>query len=414
MVQMTKKEFERWLKSDDYKPLVCENENGIYVCIKVPKNNDFDYLYMQSDYHGITIHRNRNFEYNGIYCKKDGLIYDSNRVFHEAFPRIADVKSKKEMETALNNTVCRAVESIIADDRSKLTVSEITSKENTVDYENYRDYHIHGDARGKFLLGDTSEDIRFRCLYEFGEWDEDNLLEYILDPDAFAGKEVARYINEHQEDMLEQFMKDDLLRATLKAYEDDTDNPIHRIRAIIEAVDATSAKTVNVTIQKDDAAFTFKTDASVLRRDPHGYYGTWYMAAPDRNRFESQFGRNAHYYPEDITKITYGRNTVYEAEPPENAEGMTVEDFIRSHPTATLDLMTPGGYVVITPEKAQMLLGGDDIAGNLGSSDSIVSISAEEVLSQTICQFNRDDTIPNKFNMLTDSPEETEDQGMTM
>lgn len=44
-----------------------------------------------------------------------------------------------------------------------------------------------------------------------------------------------------------------------------------------------------------------------------------------RRAFERVFGRQANYGPEDITKITYGRNTIYEAPPvqaEEMAEGM--------------------------------------------------------------------------------------------
>ncbi len=34
----------------------------------------------------------------------------------------------------------------------------------------------------------------------------------------------------------------------------------------------------------------------------------------------------------------------------------TVADFLRSHPDATLDMMTPGGFVLLTPELGAGLL----------------------------------------------------------
>ena len=37
------------------------------------------------------------------------------------------------------------------------------------------------------------------------------------------------------------------------------------------------------------------------------------IPASDRKEFERLFGRYADYNAEDITKITYGRNTIYEA-----------------------------------------------------------------------------------------------------
>ncbi len=105
----------------------------------------------------------------------------------------------------------------------------------------------------------------------------------------------------------------------------DTSNPIHRMKAITDAVKASGAKTVTVTVQKDGTELTFKTEASSLI----GYrnrYSTFDIPAQDRREFEQLFGRYADYTAEDITRITYGRNTIYEAPPvqtEELAEGCT-------------------------------------------------------------------------------------------
>ena len=48
-------------------------------------------------------------------------------------------------------------------------------------------------------------------------------------------------------------------------------------------------------------------------------YSTFHIPAADRRKFEEAFGRHAEYTAEDITRITYGRNTIYEA-PPAPAE----------------------------------------------------------------------------------------------
>ena len=69
-----------------------------------------------------------------------------------------------------------------------------------------------------------------------------------------------------------------------------------------------------VTIHKDGQDFTFKTEASVLRRDCTNTYGTWYIVAADRREFERRFGRSAEYAPGEIVRITYARKVLYEAE----------------------------------------------------------------------------------------------------
>ena len=94
---------------------------------------------------------------------------------------------------------------------------------------------------------------------------------------------------------------------------DDRDNPVHIVKKIMAAMNTTSAKTVNVTICKDGEEFSFKAEAQELRRDCKNYYGSWYMVAADRRRFEARYGRSADYYPQEIIRITYARAVLYEA-----------------------------------------------------------------------------------------------------
>ena len=87
---------------------------------------------------------------------------------------------------------------------------------------------------------------------------------------------------------------------------------MHTLRAIMTAMNASPAKTVTVTIFKDGKAFSFKTEASDLRRDCGSHYNSWNIAASDRRAFAERFGRNADYAPEEILRITYGKRTLYE------------------------------------------------------------------------------------------------------
>jgi len=105
--------------------------------------------------------------------------------------------------------------------------------------------------------------------------------------------------------------------ATAKEYialAGNTRHPAHRVKAIMEAVNASPAKTVRVTIRKDGTEFTFKTEAADLQRDCGNHYWTYNITAADRREFERIFGRSADYGPEHILRVEYGRAVLYEAE----------------------------------------------------------------------------------------------------
>ncbi len=71
---------------------------------------------------------------------------------------------------------------------------------------------------------------------------------------------------------------------------------------------------MNVTVFKEGQEMAFKTAASSLRgcRDS---YSTYDIQSADRQRFDQAFGRYADYTADEIVRITYGRNAIYEAAP---------------------------------------------------------------------------------------------------
>ena len=99
---------------------------------------------------------------------------------------------------------------------------------------------------------------------------------------------------------------------------------------------------------------------------------------------------------------------------------VTVKEFITQHPNADLYMMTPGGYVHLTPESSQALLEGKSTSGHPGYPEMAVEIDAEELLPQTVHSINFSD---ESWHLLTDysqeqCPEVAEidcnEQGMTM
>lgn len=73
------------------------------------------------------------------------------------------------------------------------------------------------------------------------------------------------------------------------------------------------------------------------------------------------------------------------AEPSTNRDRpVTVREFIEKHQGVAYDMMTPGGYVYLTPEKAQLLQDGQSTKGHPGSPEYAVEIPAEELLEQEV------------------------------
>lgn len=73
----TNDRFSDWLSSDSVGPYCIRGRGCNYILIRVEKNAYFEYLYCQKRYDkGETI-QNEHFEFSGIYCRKDGLLYDA-------------------------------------------------------------------------------------------------------------------------------------------------------------------------------------------------------------------------------------------------------------------------------------------------------------------------------------------------
>ena len=284
--------------------------------IRVRKAEDFDYLYCQRQYRGTSIERGDKFEYAGIYCKRDGRVYDGQYDIRELLE--GDGRSKEALREALKRAVQEAVESAIGNDRRNLRVSALTTERERDSLARFQEYTARDNARAAYLSGKyadgASYDFTFRCHYDPEHWTEDSLLAYILDPARYAAVEAAAYLDSHQEDMLSDFLRADMVAAEYAAILENALNPIHCIKRIMRALNASSAKTVNVTIRKDDKVFTFKAEAAQFRRDCTSHYHYWSILAADRREYERQFKGSTYYGPEEILRIEYARTVLYQAE----------------------------------------------------------------------------------------------------
>lgn len=75
--------FSSWLASGDAGPCCFQEGGHGYIVVRIEKNVDFEYLFCQQLYHKENLTRSGIFKYAGIYCRKDGLLYDIQYSFSE-------------------------------------------------------------------------------------------------------------------------------------------------------------------------------------------------------------------------------------------------------------------------------------------------------------------------------------------
>ena len=80
---------------------------------------------------------------------------------------------------------------------------------------------------------------------------------------------------------------------------------------------------------------------------------------------------------------------------------MTLKEFIEQNPNTTLNMMTPGGYVLLNPELSQKLLHGEGVIAHSGCSDVRIVIQAAQLLPQEVVSCNAHKSEPNYFYLLT-------------
>ena len=303
-------QFSAWLAQPEAGAFEYKIRYDHHTVIRVPKSGDFDYLYCQRNYNAHGIIRGGNFEYAGIYCGRDGLVYDRQYGISEL---AEEGRSMKQLRERLGADVRRAVEAAIGNDRKNVPLKLLDSQQDLENLEHFVKYQAAAKARALFLSDADGSALAYRCSYSPPEWTEDSLLDYILDPEGYAARETELYLKFKQDAILIAFLENSAVAKELIALSGNPRCQAHHVKAILRAMSATAAKTVRVTIRKDGQELTFKAEADQFRRDCGSYYSSWRIEAAGRREFERLFGRG-DYGPEDIVRIEYARSAIYEAE----------------------------------------------------------------------------------------------------
>jgi len=310
---IARNDFRRWLELGHAPLAVWQGEKAAATLIRLEKKPSVDYLYQIAMGQDGSISWNNGLSFCGVYDMQNRALYlEKNALtflMEGRYPFIAE--AGPSMVEEICGKVNRRVEEIIGNDQSNLPVREIADTLTRHDLQYYQEYGAKEEAIRRFFNGNVP-DSQFHSNYKMDGLPEAAFLAYIQDPEGFIQTETNIHIKTNQEKFLLQFLKNDALLTEYQSLLQDTGSPIHRMKAITDSVKASGAKTVIVTVQKEGQELTFKTTASSLTGHKN-FYNTLDIPATDRREFEKLFGRHTDYNAEDITRITYGRNTIYEA-----------------------------------------------------------------------------------------------------
>ncbi len=319
--QNDEKQFREWLNDRSDRLFTLKDGRERAFIQKAEKNQDFTYLYSIRSYDDKGLQRYAYLEYAGIYHEPSGFIYDASKKFTKFFPGIEYSRGTQGMCGIITSEVCSIIEGKISENLACLGITDL-SEEYKKKLQDFEEYSLAHRAK-TFFLAEKESDKCFKCKYTHSEWeDDDALMRYISDPDAYIKNEADSYMSEHAEDILLDIKENERTEVECRKMEEQEDSPLHRLRNIQNALKGIAAKTLKVTINKDGKEFSFKTESWDLKRDFSDGCTSWLMPATDRRKYRELFG-NTHYYPDEITKISYFGKPIYSAELIEAVESET-------------------------------------------------------------------------------------------
>ena len=302
------KEFFDFLKSNKIMETFNYDDKAKMMVNKVKCNDKLDILYVLDNYRGELFDLSSPFRYSGIYDKENNKLFDVEYSLrtHLLNWDYDDNKSIRlyELYSMINQDVNDKIDELISDNKK-----DLFNIENVEIAEEIEDKDVLSD----FMKGKTSTTLEdFHKKYSTDK--PQNIIDYLTDKETFLEEESRDFIMDNITEILKGLAISKEKRSVLKAIESNEEHPYHKIKKIVDAVKNNNCVTVNLTINKNGIEQTFKYSADMLKYN----YNSSYLSScgiervAERKLFEETYGRWTDLYYEDIVKITYGRNTIYE------------------------------------------------------------------------------------------------------
>ena len=245
---LPRQEFQEWLENAAVPVLVLQKGKHLGSVVKVPATPEIDYLFGCETFYGERISWSDRLEFCGLYDRQHQALH----LLDDPLPNFVSGLTEEECQdsTAFGKRIAqevdRYVEAAISNERSRLSVRELTSERNINSYRYYKGTEAGREAASLVFSGEKP-DVQFHSEY-YTSLTEDTLLSYLKSPEDYIKTTAEQYMRDNQEEFLAQFLKKDALLAEYQMLSQDSDAPVYRMRAITDALQKSGAKTVNVTV----------------------------------------------------------------------------------------------------------------------------------------------------------------------
>ncbi len=300
-------EFFDFLKSSSNLQTFNYGDKSKIMVSKVNYNDKVDILYSLRSYSGELFNLKSPFNYSGIYDK------EHNRLFDIDYDIRCDILNwEYGDERLIDNS---ALYKMISDDvNEKIKELVNDSKDELFDLKDAElgDEVSDNDVIHDFIDGYTSTTLKDEYI-EYSSDKPKDIFDYLTSKKEFVEEESRDFILDHQSEILKGLTVSREKRKALKRIEDNENHLYHKIKAIRDAVKDKNYVTVNLTINRDGIEQTLKYNAASLISSYNSKLSCYNIEkVSDRDKFEENFGRWSDFEYKDITKITYGKNIIYE------------------------------------------------------------------------------------------------------
>lgn len=300
-------EFFNFLQSSSNLHTFCYKDKFKMMVNKVKYNDKIDILYSLRSYGNELFDLKAGFEYSGIYDK------ENNKLFSLDYNIRCDILNWQYDDNRLiDSTKLYCLISNDINDRIKELIDDSKDEIFNLDEAELGEGINDNDVIHEFMSGCTHELLEDQYKEYYSDKPKD-ILDYLTDKESFIEEEARDFILSNRLEILKGLAISRDKRKVLKEIEDNKNHLYHKIKDILDAIRDRNYVTVNVTINRNEVEQTFKYDVSTLASSYNSNLPSYKIERrSDRGIYEKNFGGWNNFEYEDIVKITYGKNTIYE------------------------------------------------------------------------------------------------------
>ena len=175
---LPRQEFQEWLENAAVPVLVLQKGKHLGSVVKVPATPEIDYLFGCETFYGERISWSDRLEFCGLYDRQHQALH----LLDDPLPNFVSGLTEEECQdsTAFGKRIAqevdRYVEAAISNERSRLSVRELTSERNINSYRYYKGTEAGREAASLVFSGEKP-DVQFHSEY-YTSLTEDTLLSY--------------------------------------------------------------------------------------------------------------------------------------------------------------------------------------------------------------------------------------------